>query len=234
MRALLFTTGSPYARGVRILLDELGLDYERRHFTSAPSAAELDQTAPTLQVPTLWDGEVTVWDSGVIAEYLLVTYPRASGENSPLAPYLARPGSEVQDRLLLATVQTLGTAITTISQMTWTGVTLPDNLFLARCADRVQGILGWLEGRLSLSDGFFPGSLAVQDIFLACHLRFAQNRPLGLDLRLDHYPHVAALLDRLDARDSFRRNPIPWWEPGVIGYEGDGVTPIYERADPTS
>lgn len=56
----------------------------------------------------------------------------------------------------------------------------------------------------------------------------------GLDLRLDHHPNVAALLDRLDARDSFRRNPIPWWEPGVIGYEGDGVTPIYERADPMS
>lgn len=140
-------------------------------------------------------------------------YPKAGRGNSVLARYLARPGSEMQDRLLLATVQTLGTAITTISQMTWTGVTLPDNPFLARCADRVQGILGWLEGRLSLSDGFFPGSLAVQDIFLTCHLRLAQNRPFGLDLRVDHHPNVAALLDRLNVRDSFRRNPIPWWEP---------------------
>ena len=30
MRALLFTTGSPFARAVRIILDELGLDYERK------------------------------------------------------------------------------------------------------------------------------------------------------------------------------------------------------------
>ena len=153
----------------------------------------------------------------------------ASSGSPPLAPSLTRPGFEVQDRLLLATVQTLGTAITTISQMTWTGVTLPDNLFLMRCADRVQAIIDWLEQQLSPFNGFFPGSLAVQDILLACHLRFVQNRPLGLDLRLDRHLNVAALLNRLNARDSFRRYPIPWWEPGVIGYEPDGVTPIYER-----
>lgn len=234
MRALLFTIGSPYARGVRILLDELGLDYEPRQFLAAPSLAELDKTAPTLQVPTFWDGDVTLWDSGVIAEYLVGKYPGASGESPPLAPHLTRPGLEVQDRLLLATVQTLGTAITTISQMTWTGVTLPGNSFLERCADRVQGILSWLEQQLSTSEGFFRGSLAVQDIFLACHLRFAQNRPLGLDLRLDRHPNVSALLDRLDTRGSFRRNPIPWWEPGVISYELDGVTPVYENANPKS
>ena len=40
MRALLFTTGSPFARAVRIVLDELGLDYERREEITTPSAEE--------------------------------------------------------------------------------------------------------------------------------------------------------------------------------------------------
>ena len=36
MRALLFTTGSPFARAVRIILDELGLDYQRREESYSP------------------------------------------------------------------------------------------------------------------------------------------------------------------------------------------------------
>jgi glutathione S-transferase len=229
MRALLFTIGSPYARGVRILLDELGLDYERRQFISAPAAGQGEQTAPTLQVPTLWDGSVTLWESAVIAEYLLAAYKAPTSGDPPLSQHLVRPGTEIEDRLLLATVQTLGSAVTTISQLTWTGVRLGENPFLVRCADRVQGILGWVEGRLSPEGGFFPGAVSVQDIFLACHLRFVEKRPLGLDLRLVNYPNVTALLGRLDSRGSFGRNPIPWWEPGITGYEADGVTPIWKK-----
>ena len=37
MRTLLFTTGSPFARGVRFILDELGLDYERREDITTPT-----------------------------------------------------------------------------------------------------------------------------------------------------------------------------------------------------
>lgn len=91
----------------------------------------------------------------------------------------------------------------------------------------MQGILGWLEGRLSPTEGFFPGVLAAQDVFLGCHLRFVEKWPIGLDLHLGRHPHVAALLDRLDQRESFRRNPVPWWEPGIIGDATDGVTPIW-------
>ena len=57
MRALLFTTGSPFARAVRIVLDELGLDYERHEEITTPSAEERAAATPTLQVPTFWDGD---------------------------------------------------------------------------------------------------------------------------------------------------------------------------------
>ncbi|WP_425079979.1 glutathione S-transferase N-terminal domain-containing protein [Ruegeria denitrificans] len=47
MRALLFTTGSPFARAVRIVLDELSLDYEKREEITTPSAQQRAQATPT-------------------------------------------------------------------------------------------------------------------------------------------------------------------------------------------
>ena len=52
MLALLFTTGSPFARAVRIVLDELGLDYERREEITAPRAERRAAASPAFQVPT--------------------------------------------------------------------------------------------------------------------------------------------------------------------------------------
>ena len=230
MRALLFTTGSPYARGVRIILHELGLDYEHREEITTPSAAQRAAATPTLQVPTLWDGDHVLWESGLIAEYLLSNYKDRPGTVPPLAQSVWRPSHAWHDKLVLATIQTLGGAATTISQMKWSGVGYEDNAHLSRCGARLPYLLAWLSNALPGADeGFLPGVVSVQDIFLACHLRFIENRPLGLDPELGRFPKIEALLARLDERESFQANPILWWEPGVIGYAEDGRTPVYEN-----
>ncbi|WP_204113798.1 glutathione S-transferase family protein [Shimia biformata] len=224
MRSLLFTPGSPFARAVRIVLDELGLDYERREENAAPGATE----TPTLQVPTFRDNALVLWESGTIAEYLMATYPHRPESALPLSDHMFRPGMEWQDKLVFSTIQTLGTAATTISQMTWTGVTVADNRHLQRSALKMMHILDWLEARLDDAEtGFQPGTVSAQDIFFAAHVRFVQARPLGIALELDRVPKIRALLDRLDARASFVANPVWWWEPGVVGYEADG-TPVFE------
>ena len=229
MRALLFTTGSPFARGVRIVLDELGLDYERREEITTPAVDERAAATPTLQVPTLWDGDLTLWESGVIAEYLLATYERRPNTVPPLAKEAWRAASEWQDRLAFATIQTLGTTATTISQMKWSGVAHDENGHLMRCAERLPYLMAWLEQQLTgRDDGFFPGAVSIQDIFLGCHLRFIENGPLGLDPLVRDFPKIQSLLARLDRRESFTNNPILWWEPGVVGYAADGKTPVYE------
>ena len=230
MRALLFTTGSPFARAVRVILDELGLEYERREEITTPSVAARAKASPTLQVPTFWDGDIVLWESGLIAEYLLATYQERLDAAPPLAGAAWRADSQWRDKLILATVQTLGAAATTVSQMKWSGLNHTDNDHLRRTADRLPHLMTWLENQVSgLDDGFFLGVISVQDIFLCCHLRFMENRPLGLDPKLDAYPKVKDLLHRLDARESFKRNPILWWEPGVVGYAEDGKTPVYKR-----
>ena len=230
MRTLFSTTGSPFARAVRVVLDDLGLDYHRREEVTTPSVEERAKVSPTLQVPALTDGTMTLWESGLISEYLLATYPDRPDRTPPLAAGVYRSDSQWRDRLVLATVQTLGTAATTIGQMKWSGANLETYAFLTRHADRVPHLMSWLEDQLTGSEeGFLPGVLSVQDICLACHLGYIEKRPLGLPLDLQSYPKIDALCRRLARRESFRRNPILWWEPGVIGYEADGVTPVYGR-----
>ncbi|RVD60908.1 glutathione S-transferase family protein [Mesorhizobium sp. M2D.F.Ca.ET.185.01.1.1] len=226
MRSLLYTTGSPFARGIRVMLDEIGLEYERREETTTPSAASRAEWTPALQVPTLRDGDLTLWESGVIADYLLATYPQRVGRDPALASSMWRAGSEWQDRLLFASIQTLGTAATTISQMQWSGVGHHGNSHLTRCAERIAHLIGWLEERIDRDgEGFFGQVVSVQDIFLTCHLRFIANRPLDVDTRLAAHPKISALVNRMEDRASFRNNPVLWWEPGITGYEADG-TPI--------
>ena len=227
MRALLFTTGSPFARAVRIVLDELNLDYERREEITTPSVQQRAAATPTLQVPTYWDDDVRLWESGLIAEYLLSSCKERPQAEPPLSDRAWRTSHEWRDKLVLSTIQTLGTAITTISQMKWAGVAVDDNTHLTRSAQRLPHVLGWLEDQLpDEASGFLPGCVSIQDIFLACHLRFAQNRPIGIDAGTSAHRKISGLLSRLDERASFRANPIWWWEPGVKGYEADG-TPIY-------
>ena len=227
MRALLFTTGSPFARAVRIILDELSLDYEKREEITTPSVQQRATASPTLQVPTFWDGDVRLWESSLIAEYLLHTYGKRPEADPPLSARAWRVADEWRDKLILSTIQTAGTAITTISQMKWAGVAVGDNAHLTRSADRLPHLMAWLEDQLpDHRSGFLPGSVSAQDIFLACHLRFAENRPIGVDPHTSRYPRIAGLLSRLDGRASFRANPVRWWEPGVTGYKTDG-TPVF-------
>ena len=91
MRKLFFTTGSPFARAVRIVLVEKGLDFERDETFTTPSVEERARIAPTLQVPTLIDGKLTLWDSAVIIEYLMSNYPEVAADGiQPRRPPPAR------------------------------------------------------------------------------------------------------------------------------------------------
>lgn len=233
MRALLFTTGSPFARAVRIVLDELELDYERREEITTPSAVQRAAATPTLQVPTFWDGNITLWESGTIVEYLLATYNGRPDRAPPMAEHAYRTEEMWRDKLVFSTIQTFGNAATTISQMTWTGVALAENAHLQRSAEKLTFILNWLEGQITNDgEGFLPGCVSMQDIFLAAHVRFVQARPIGIDLSLINYPKIASLLNLLDIRQSFKANPVWWWEPGVVDYEADGK-PIYQSPNST-
>ena len=228
MRELFFTTGSPFARAVRIVLGEKGLDYAGHEEITTPTVADRAKVSPTLQVPTLVDDEARLWDSNVILDYLTTRYPtpRTKGGAHLYADQYVRADHEWEDKLAFATLQTLGTATATISQHQWAGVKHEDNEYAGRCANRIQYLLDLCEQKLSSEDeGFVAGVLSAQDILLAVWIMFIDNRPLRLEWRSGTRPKMVALHARLGSRTTFEENQILWWEPGVTGYEGE--TPIY-------
>src|SRR5215211_7921011 len=108
MRTLFFTTGSPFARAVRIALVEKALPFERDETYTTPGIEERAKVAPTLQVPTLVDGDLKIWDSAVILEYLTATYANVKPIQGqiPFAAEYVRPAHLWHDKLVHATLQT--------------------------------------------------------------------------------------------------------------------------------
>ncbi len=218
MRKLYFTTGSPYARAVRIVLAEKVLSFDRDETYTTPSVEERLKATPTLQVPTLVDGDLKLWDSAVILEYLMAVYPNAPvlGGHKPFAAEYLRPDHLWRDKLIHATLQTFGASTATVSQLQWSGIRHEDNSYGTRSAIRNQHLLDWFEGELvSEEDGFVPAFVSVQDVLLACWCQFIERRPLRLTWRAPHRPKIAALVSRLENRPSFLAEPALWWEPGV-------------------
>lgn len=69
---------SPYSRKVKMVLDHKDVAYEavmEGLFGEQGATVELRRKSPRGEVPVLQDGELTVWDSTVICEYLEEAYP---------------------------------------------------------------------------------------------------------------------------------------------------------------
>ena len=70
MRKLYFSNGSPFARRVRIVLEEKALEYDQDIFDALRPIDQIKEITPTLQVPVLQDAERTLWSSDLIIAYL--------------------------------------------------------------------------------------------------------------------------------------------------------------------
>jgi glutathione S-transferase len=76
LRTLYLTYRSPFARKVRILLLEKGLEFDERAVDLTARSAEFVAKAPLGKVPVLIDTDgTTIFDSSIIAEYLEDRYP---------------------------------------------------------------------------------------------------------------------------------------------------------------
>lgn len=201
---LLYLENSPYSRAVLVLLDELGLEFEAIEVNTEQGQA---LRPPTHQSPCLLDGAEILWDSPLIADYLLRQY--GPGEAGGLAPTLIRPEREWADRRLLAALQTFCGSVALMAQMRFTGINQEDNRFLMRNVDRLPGLLDLFEDQLGGNGGGLLGDRpSFQDILLVCFLDYVDNRPLDLHWREPARPKLLALFDALKTRPSFDRNGL--------------------------
>lgn len=176
MRKLYHSYLSPYARRVLIVLAEKGLEHEREKHIFAREFAGLSSINPCLLLPVFVDGDMHLWGSNLIIEYLLKTYPDIppGSTEPPLATTMTRPNYHWEDAKVLATIETMTDSIMNLRQMKMSGL-VPDQVaYLRRQLDRVDLCLDWLEKRAT-SDGFAPGEFSIMDLNLICALGNVDN-----------------------------------------------------------
>ena len=198
---------SPYAQKVKIALREKGLAFE----TQVPGGIGVGNTAgdfvaasPRAEVPALIDGEVRVFDSTVILEYLEDAYP---------APALLPGGAaeRARVRMLEDIVDTHLEAINWgLSEVHWFGRGKGGaaTVLEARAGEQLAGFFAWLERELGErawfnGDGFGWGDLSVVPYVAGSaghgHLPPAGTRLAEWLARATARPSVAATLAEAEA-----------------------------------
>jgi glutathione S-transferase len=188
---------SPYARKVRIALYEKGLDFERiRALQGDCNRTDFVHVNPRAEVPALVDGDLALYDSTVICEYLEDRYPEPR-------IYPRDPRLRAECRLLedLADTQLDAAAYAVTVVEYGRGESHPE---MHEVAGRdLQRLYDELEARLG-ERPFFCREFSVADIAIAPHLMATTF----LGFPLDPARHAALLgwMDRVQARPSVARD----------------------------
>jgi glutathione S-transferase/RNA polymerase-associated protein len=156
---------SPYSQKVKISLREKGVPFEAAlpgGLGAGGAAGEFVEANPRAEVPALIDGEVRVFDSTVILEYLEDAYPEPA-----MLP--ASPAERARVRMLEEVMDTHFEAINWgLSELRWFRRAEGDQAAMLEeaAARQTQGYFAWLERQLGErewfnGEGFGWGDLAV-------------------------------------------------------------------------
>jgi len=197
---LWFSEGSPFARKVRIVLAEKGLEYEKDVLNDFRPVDGHKNIHPGLAVPVLQDADLTLFESNLILDYLLRTYPHTDARNPapPLITSMTRSSNHWEDSKTLAVLETLTNAIVNLKLMRDSGATAEAIPYLKRHEVRIQSCLDWLEDRAT-PEGFAPGWFSVMDINLICSIAYGEKRGV---MRLTARRNLQAIIDRFSGRPS--------------------------------
>ena len=176
---------------VRLILELLGIEYEEVPVnlrTGENRAESFLALNPRGQVPTLVDGEVTVWDSQAILVYLARRYGQEWLPTDPV------PMAEVMQWLAVAENELLfGLARARAV------VLFGRDFDLASCQAYGRAGLEVLEQRLAGHEWLAAGRPTIADI--AC-MPYVALSHMG-EIPLDDFPSVRAWIDRIRALPGF-------------------------------
>jgi len=194
---------SPYAQKVKILLREKGLAFEARlpeGLGAGGARGEFIAANPRAEVPALIDGEVRVFDSTVILEYLEDAYPEPA-----LRPVSAAERARV--RMIEEVMDTHFEAITWgLSELSWfrRAEGAQAEAIRAAAARQLAGFYAWLERQLGERAWFNGGAFGWGDLCVVPFVNGAVGQgnavPDGSRLadwlaRVNERPSVAATVD---------------------------------------
>jgi glutathione S-transferase/RNA polymerase-associated protein len=190
---------SPYGQKVKIALLEKGIAFDAPMpdaLGSGATAGEFAAASPRGEVPALIDGDVAVFDSTVILEYIEERWP-----DPPLLP--AEPAERARVRMLEDAMDTHFEAINWgMSEIRYFG-RAPGGLgeqMMTRAGDQIAVWYGWLEGQLSDREWFNGDRFGWGDLSVIPYV----NGAAGFDVTPDPGSRLADWHDRANARDSVR------------------------------
>jgi glutathione S-transferase len=190
---------SPYAQKVKIALDEKGVAYEAKMPVAIGSGQpdrEFLKSNPRGEVPSLIDGEVSIFDSTIILEYIEDKWPSpALLPRTPLARAQARTIEEVMDTSFEPINWGLG-------EIKWFKRAEGERArtIEARAHAQARGIYEWLTRQLGEAPWFGGEKFGWGDLSVVPYLNGArgngigpsENSPLGQWLkRANERPSVA-------------------------------------------
>jgi len=188
---------SPYARKIRVLLAEKGLDFDMIEDSPWEADTGVPRINPLGKVPVLEtdDGQY-FFDSPVIAGYLEVKYPEPV-----FIP--ADPMEAVHVRQ----TEALADGITDAALLIRLETLRPMEAQLRETVERQQGKiergLEALEAKLPSKEHWFHGHrISLADIAAGCALEYLDFRLAHLNWR-QRFPHLKELALRIGARNSF-------------------------------
>lgn len=191
---------SPYAQKVKIALEEKRLAFETRvpgGIGAGGAAGDFLAANPRAEVPALVDGDVRVFDSTVILEYLEDAYP-----DPALLP--ASPAERARVRMLEEVVDTHYEAINWgLSELTWfgRGKNGDADTLRTRAVEQTRGMFAWLERQLGDRAWFNGDAFGWGDMSVVPYV----NGSVGHGNAPDAGTPLADWLARANARASVRR-----------------------------
>ena len=206
MRKLLYSSGSPYARRVRVVLIEKGLEFESDVNDAVRPIEEIREHNPALQVPVFYDADRHLFGSNLILQYLYQEYPDRPSQPAepPLAPTITRPHRHWDDMLILTAIESMADSLVGVRLLQAGGkVDVP---FVARQQYRIGSCLDWLEQRIT-PQGFWPEVFSIMDLNLMCPLLYGEKRGT-FDFRTGQWPKIASMIDRWQSRPSILATPV--------------------------
>jgi glutathione S-transferase len=191
---------SPYARKVKLVLFEKGLEFERRQ--GGPKLLDSDEfrrVGPRGEVPVLVDGALTVADSTIICEYLEERYPEPR-------LYPVTPAERVRARLLEDMADTeFEPALWALFEVRFFG-RAPGELgekLVAAATGCVERHMNRLEQELA-DHSFFGGeSFGIADAALVPHLGGAAQAGIKAG---PERPRLSEWVKRVRARPSVQKD----------------------------
>jgi glutathione S-transferase len=192
------------------LLEELGLDYEIKHYKrdarTSLAPPELKAVHPLGKSPVITDGDLVVAETGAIIEYVLEKYgngrllPPAGTPERARYTYWLHYGEGTFMPLMVMTLifNRVETAVPWFIKPVAKAIV--SQVRAGYLGPNTEANLAWMESELGRSTWFAGEELTGADIqMIFCVEAAAVRSALGSD-----YPRLAAYLERVHARPAYR------------------------------